>query len=105
MSISSQTITIIIYILFIKSVLIMVVTLKVIPPSLFEIHACNKYKRAVQYIFLQNGRSLIHILKACKSTRLNTLEATVQNAIGPLPEKKIIVCQNCKGELPFCSTP
>ncbi|KNA08208.1 hypothetical protein SOVF_164770 [Spinacia oleracea] len=74
---------------------------KVIPPSLFEIHACNKYKRAVQYIFLQNGRSLIHILKACKSTRLNTLEATVQNAIGPLPEKKIIVCQNCKE--PFSS--
>lgn len=74
---------------------------KVIPPSLFEIHACNKYKRAVQYIYLENGRSLIHILKACKSTRLNTLEATVQNAIGPLPEKKLIVCENCKE--PFSS--
>uniref|UniRef100_A0A803MGH9 PHD-type domain-containing protein n=1 Tax=Chenopodium quinoa TaxID=63459 RepID=A0A803MGH9_CHEQI len=74
---------------------------KVIPPSLFEIHACNKYKRAVQYIYLENGRSLIHILKACKSTRLSTLEATIQNAIGPLPEKKLIVCQNCKE--PFSS--
>ncbi|KMT06448.1 hypothetical protein BVRB_7g161170 [Beta vulgaris subsp. vulgaris] len=69
---------------------------KVIPPSLFEIHACNKYKRAAQYIYLENGRSLIQILKACKSTRLDTLEATVQNAIGPLPEKKFIICENCK---------
>ncbi|XP_057535170.1 increased DNA methylation 1 isoform X2 [Amaranthus tricolor] len=74
---------------------------KVIPPSLFEIHACNKYKRAVQYICLENGRSLINILKTCKSTRLNTVEATVQNAVGPLPEKKLLVCQSCKE--PFSS--
>uniref|UniRef100_A0A7C9EC43 PHD-type domain-containing protein n=1 Tax=Opuntia streptacantha TaxID=393608 RepID=A0A7C9EC43_OPUST len=69
---------------------------KVIPPSLFEIHACNSYKRAAQYICLENGRSFIQILKECKSTRLSTLEATVQNAIGPLPERKLVVCQNCK---------
>lgn len=69
---------------------------KVIPPSLFEIHACNSYKRAAQYICLENGRSFIQILKECKTTRLSTLEATVQNAIGPLPERKLVVCQNCK---------
>lgn len=72
---------------------------KVIPPSLFEIHACNSYKRAAQYICIENGRSFIQILKECKSTRLSTLEATVQNAIGPLPERKLVVCQNCK--VPF----
>ncbi|KAL2933418.1 Increased DNA methylation 1 [Bienertia sinuspersici] len=87
--------------------------MKVIPPSLFEIHACNTYKRAVQYIYLDNGRSLIHILKTCKSTRLNTLEATIHNAIGPLPEKKVLICQNCSESFstmdaessePVCST-
>ncbi|KAK9723936.1 hypothetical protein RND81_05G035600 [Saponaria officinalis] len=68
----------------------------VIPHSLFEIHATNTYKRAVQYICLENGRSLIQILKACKSTRLKTVDETIQNAIGPLPERKVVVCQNCK---------
>ncbi|XP_074276527.1 uncharacterized protein LOC141600235 [Silene latifolia] len=68
----------------------------VIPPSLFEIHANNTYKRAVQYIYLENGRSLIQILKACKNSRLRTPEETVQNAIGPLPERKVAFCQNCE---------
>ncbi|KAL9228089.1 hypothetical protein vseg_003703 [Gypsophila vaccaria] len=69
---------------------------RVIPPSLFEIHATNAYKRAVEYIHLENGRSLIQILKACKSTRLKTMDATIQNAIGPLPERKVVICHNCK---------
>ncbi|KAH9623224.1 hypothetical protein KSS87_017156 [Heliosperma pusillum] len=68
----------------------------VIPPSLFEIHATDTYKRAVQYIFLENGRSLIQVLKACKITRLKTPEETVKNAIGLLPERKVVYCRNCE---------
>ncbi|GAB4833544.1 hypothetical protein Ancab_031787 [Ancistrocladus abbreviatus] len=69
---------------------------RVVAPSVFEIHACNSYRRAAQYICLENGRSFIQILHACKSAEGNALDATIRNAIGPLPSKKMVVCQNCK---------
>ncbi|CAJ1968827.1 unnamed protein product, partial [Sphenostylis stenocarpa] len=52
---------------------------KVIPPSQFEIHACNIYKRAAQYICLENGKSLLELLRACRAAPLHTLETTIQN--------------------------
>ncbi|XP_031738686.1 uncharacterized protein LOC101203549 isoform X1 [Cucumis sativus] len=72
---------------------------RVIPPSQFEIHACNQYKRAAQYICLENGKSLLDLLKACKGSR-QTLEATVQSLISSSPEEKHFTCRDCKGCFP-----
>ncbi|GMH30179.1 hypothetical protein Nepgr_032022 [Nepenthes gracilis] len=69
---------------------------RVVTPSLFEIHACNSYRRAAQYICLENGRSFIEVLNTCRRSKLSTLEATIQDAIGPLPQKEMIVCHSCK---------
>ncbi|GAB2272259.1 hypothetical protein Dimus_007079 [Dionaea muscipula] len=75
---------------------------KVVPPSVFEIHACNMYRRAVQYICLENGRSFIEVLKACRGLKCDVLEATIREAVGPPPEKVTIACQSCKE--PFLTT-
>ncbi|KAL0555426.1 hypothetical protein IC582_009371 [Cucumis melo] len=72
---------------------------RVIPPSQFEIHACNQYKRAAQYICLENGKSLLDLLKACKGSR-QTLEATIQSLISSSPEEKHFTCRDCKGCFP-----
>ncbi|XP_060668642.1 uncharacterized protein LOC107432052 isoform X1 [Ziziphus jujuba] len=73
---------------------------RVIPPSQFEIHACKQYRRAAQYICLENGRSLLDLLKACRGSPLHTLEATVQSFIGSSPEEKYFTCQQCKVSFP-----
>ncbi|KAL2509140.1 Acyl-CoA N-acyltransferase with RING/FYVE/PHD-type zinc finger domain [Forsythia ovata] len=70
---------------------------RVIPPCQFEIHACKSYRRASQYICLENGKSLLDVVKECRKASLKTLEETIQNFIGPLPVKESIVCQSCKG--------
>lgn len=72
---------------------------RVIPPSQFEIHACKQYKRAAQYICLENGKSLLDLLKACKGSR-QTLEATIQSLISSSPEVKSFTCRRCKGCFP-----
>ncbi|KAG2682834.1 hypothetical protein I3760_10G002400, partial [Carya illinoinensis] len=94
---------------------------RVIPPSKFEIHASKTYKRAAQYICLENGKSLLDLLRECRASSLNTLESTIQNIIGsrvpvrsvlpvrtgrcsPLigspPEEKYFTCKRCKGCFP-----
>ncbi|XAR69673.1 Histone acetyltransferase [Bertholletia excelsa] len=70
---------------------------RVVNPCKFEIHACKSYRRAAQYICLENGRSLLQVLKACSNSPLDTLEETIQSYIGSLPEKESVICQNCKG--------
>ncbi|XP_022934643.1 uncharacterized protein LOC111441779 isoform X1 [Cucurbita moschata] len=72
---------------------------RVIPPSQFEIHACKQYKRAAQYICLENGKSLLDLVRACKRSR-QTLEATVQSLISSSPEEKCYTCRECKGCFP-----
>ncbi|CAK9323128.1 unnamed protein product [Citrullus colocynthis] len=72
---------------------------RVIPPSQFEIHACKQYKRAAQYICLENGKSLLDLLRACKGSR-QTLEATIQSLISSSPEEKHFTCRECKGCFP-----
>ncbi|XP_023539466.1 uncharacterized protein LOC111800114 isoform X2 [Cucurbita pepo subsp. pepo] len=72
---------------------------RVIPPSQFEIHACKQYKRAAQYICLENGKSLLDLLRACKGSR-QTLEVTIQNLISSSPEEKYFTCRDCKGCFP-----
>ncbi|KAK7392515.1 hypothetical protein VNO78_20957 [Psophocarpus tetragonolobus] len=74
--------------------------LRVIPPSQFEIHACNIYKRAAQYICLENGKSLLELLRACRAAPLHTLEATIQNFINSPPEEKYFTCKSCRGCFP-----
>lgn len=68
---------------------------------MFEIHACKSYRRAAQYICLENGRNLLEVVKACQDPPLNMLEETIRNLIGPcpLPEKGSLSCHNCKSEL------
>ncbi|XP_024022980.1 uncharacterized protein LOC21405419 [Morus notabilis] len=73
---------------------------RVIPPSQFEIHACKQYRRAAQYICLENGRSLLDLLKTCRGVPLHTLEATVQSFISSSPEEKYITCKKCKVSVP-----
>lgn len=62
---------------------------RVILPSQFEIHACKSYRRASQYICLENGKSLLQLLEICKKSALDTLEVTIQTVIGHLPVKKL----------------
>jgi hypothetical protein len=75
---------------------------RVIPPSQFEIHACKQYKRAVEYICLENGKSLIDLLRACRGAPLHALEATIQNFVCSTPEEKYFTCKRCKGCFPSC---
>ncbi|CAN4118882.1 unnamed protein product [Withania somnifera] len=69
----------------------------VVPPSKFEIHACNSYRRASEYICLENGKSLLDVVKECRKVPLKTLEETIQGVIGPVPVKKTLICRDCKG--------
>ncbi|GAA0183666.1 hypothetical protein LIER_42443 [Lithospermum erythrorhizon] len=69
---------------------------RVIPPSQFEIHAIKIYKRASQYICMENGKSLLDIVKECSKCSLKALQGMIQTLIGPMPEKESIVCRNCK---------
>ncbi|KZV26186.1 hypothetical protein F511_06353 [Dorcoceras hygrometricum] len=68
----------------------------VVPPCKFEIHACKSYRRASQYICLENGKSLLDIVKECCKAPVKALEETIQNFIGPLPLKESFICHNCK---------
>ncbi|KAL3532007.1 hypothetical protein ACH5RR_005528 [Cinchona calisaya] len=68
----------------------------VIPPSEFETHACGSYRRAAWYVCLENGKSLLDVLKECRNSSLKTLEETIQSIIGPLPVKESITCRSCK---------
>ncbi|KAG5556783.1 hypothetical protein RHGRI_007146 [Rhododendron griersonianum] len=69
---------------------------RVVSPGVFEIHACKSYRRAAQYICLENGRNLLEVVKACQDSSLNMLEETIRNLIGSLPEKGPLSCHNCK---------
>ncbi|KAK7284960.1 hypothetical protein RJT34_19714 [Clitoria ternatea] len=73
---------------------------RVIPPSQFEIHACKQYRRAAQYICLENGKSLLDLLRACRGAALHTLEVTIQNFVCSPPEEKYFTCKRCKGCYP-----
>nr|XP_033513973.1 uncharacterized protein LOC104103774 isoform X2 [Nicotiana tomentosiformis] len=66
---------------------------RVVPPGKFEIHACKAYRRASQYICLENGKSLLDVVKECRKGSLKKLEATIRSFIGPIPVKEIIICQ------------
>ncbi|XP_049407187.1 uncharacterized protein LOC125870728 isoform X2 [Solanum stenotomum] len=70
---------------------------RVVPPGKFEIHACKTYRRASQYICLENGKSLLDVVKECRKGSLKNLEATIRSFIGPIPVKENIICQNCNG--------
>ncbi|PIN21476.1 Histone acetyltransferase [Handroanthus impetiginosus] len=71
--------------------------IRVVPPCQFEIHACKSYRRASQYICLENGKSLLDVVKECRKASVKTLEETIQNFIGPMPVKESVVCRNCEG--------
>ncbi|KAJ7976876.1 Zinc finger, FYVE/PHD-type [Quillaja saponaria] len=73
---------------------------RVIPPSQFEIHACKTYRRAAQYICLENGKSLLELLRACRGSSLHMLETTVQNIVCASPEEKYFTCKRCEGSFP-----
>ncbi|CAI9097901.1 OLC1v1034420C1 [Oldenlandia corymbosa var. corymbosa] len=68
---------------------------RVVPPCTFEIHACKSYRRATQYICLENGKSLLDVVKDCGRSSLKEIKKTIQSIIGPLPQKESIICRNC----------
>ncbi|XP_075502251.1 uncharacterized protein LOC142540168 isoform X1 [Primulina tabacum] len=68
----------------------------VVPPCKFEIHACKSYRRASQYVCLENCKSLLDIVKECRKASVKALEETVQNFIGPMPVKESFICHSCK---------
>ncbi|XP_051152448.1 uncharacterized protein LOC127266298 [Andrographis paniculata] len=70
---------------------------KVVPPCQFEIHACKSYRRASQYICFENGKSLLDVVKECRKSSAKSLEETIQNFVGPMPEKESVICRNCNG--------
>ncbi|KAI3472018.1 hypothetical protein Pfo_028706 [Paulownia fortunei] len=70
---------------------------RVVPPCQFEIHACKSYRRASQYICLENGNSLLDVVKECRKSSVKSLEETIQNFIGPMPVKESVICRNCEG--------
>ncbi|XP_073309927.1 uncharacterized protein [Primulina huaijiensis] len=75
---------------------------RVVPPCQFEIHACKSYRRASQYICLENGKSLLDVVKECRKSAVKTLEETIYKFVGPMPVKESVICMNCQG--PFLAT-
>lgn len=73
---------------------------RIIPPSTFEIHACNIYKRATQYICFENGKSLLELLGVCRAAPSHSMEATIQNFLCLPPEEKYFTCRSCRGAFP-----
>ncbi|XP_020970754.1 increased DNA methylation 1 isoform X2 [Arachis ipaensis] len=78
---------------------------RIIPPSKFEVHACGQYRRAAEYICLENGKSLLDLLRTCRGVPLYDLEATVQNFLGSPHEEKHFTCKRCKGPPDQCLSP
>ncbi|KAK4342975.1 hypothetical protein RND71_038791 [Anisodus tanguticus] len=66
---------------------------RVVPPCKFEIHACKTYRRASQYICLENGKSLLDVVKECRKGSLKQLEATIRSFIGPIHVKENIMSE------------
>ncbi|KAF2307479.1 hypothetical protein GH714_029023 [Hevea brasiliensis] len=68
----------------------------------FCVHALSAtdVERAAQYICFENGKSLLDVLNACRLSPLDSLEATIQNAISDLPKEKTFTCKRCKGTFP-----
>ncbi|XP_073150225.1 uncharacterized protein [Henckelia pumila] len=75
---------------------------RVVPPCQFEIHACKSYRRASQYICLENGKSLLDVVKECRKSSVKTLEEAIHKFVGPMPVKESVICMNCRG--PFLAT-
>ncbi|GAB2285471.1 hypothetical protein Dimus_019920 [Dionaea muscipula] len=72
---------------------------KVVTPNQYELHAGSSNKRPPDYIYLENGSTLRHVLNACKGVDLDALEGVVKNASGCFSEKSSTFCVNGKGSI------
>ncbi|KAL1544099.1 hypothetical protein AAHA92_20995 [Salvia divinorum] len=72
---------------------------KVVTPNQFEFHARSGNKRPPEYIYLENGKSLRDVLKACKVNPSDPLESVIKNAIGR-SNYTTAFCLNCRGLIP-----
>ncbi|XWS73994.1 hypothetical protein CRYUN_Cryun02cG0177200 [Craigia yunnanensis] len=68
---------------------------KVITPTLYEIHAGSSKKHPAEYIYLENRYTLRDVMKACKENSLTTLENALRIVIGS-SMKKSSFCLNCR---------
>ncbi|XP_044425684.1 uncharacterized protein [Triticum aestivum] len=68
----------------------------VVSPFYFEVHAGSHKKRPSDYIFLESGNTLHDVLRACTDATVDTLESAILGAIGPVPKKRTVTCQDCK---------
>ncbi|ONK63751.1 uncharacterized protein A4U43_C07F18560 [Asparagus officinalis] len=69
---------------------------KVVSAYNFEVHAGSTKKHPSDYIFLENGKSLRDVLRACTSAPLDMLESAIQNVVGVMPPSKPSICQKCE---------
>ncbi|KAJ8749990.1 hypothetical protein K2173_013905 [Erythroxylum novogranatense] len=70
---------------------------EVVTPSVFELHAASANKRPPEYIYLDNGHTLRDVINACRDASLETLDESLDLAIGCPNLKKSNFCLNCRG--------
>ncbi|MBA0790549.1 hypothetical protein Gohar_015191, partial [Gossypium harknessii] len=68
---------------------------RVISPTLYEIHARSSNKPAENYIYMENGNTLRDVMNACRESSSSMLENTLQMVIGS-SMKKSRFCLNCR---------
>ncbi|MBA0704108.1 hypothetical protein Golax_016385, partial [Gossypium laxum] len=68
---------------------------RVISPTLYEIHARSSNKPAENYIYMENGNTLRDVMNACRESSSSMLENTLQMVIGS-SKKKSRFCLNCR---------
>lgn len=55
----------------------------------FEVHSGSTKKHPSDYIFLDNGKCLHDVLRACTNVPLDLLESTIQNTIGSAKSNRV----------------
>ncbi|XP_031502114.1 uncharacterized protein LOC116265560 isoform X2 [Nymphaea colorata] len=66
-----------------------------VTPVVFELHAGSLNKRAIDYIYLENGRSIRDVLRSCVGTPLELFEERMQTELR-LSANQAVTCQRCK---------
>ncbi|KAF3784413.1 Increased DNA methylation 1 [Nymphaea thermarum] len=66
-----------------------------VTPIVFELHAGSLNKRAIDYIYLENGRTIRDVLRSCDGTPLELFEERMQTELR-LSANQAVTCQRCK---------
>ncbi|CAN6477008.1 unnamed protein product [Victoria cruziana] len=66
-----------------------------VTPVVFELHAGSLNKRAIDYIYLENGRTIRDVLRSCIGTPLESFEERMHMELR-LSANQAVTCQRCK---------